>query len=137
MMNHLESDAVLLGDSGYGIMPWLLTPYRNPETPQENAYNVLLKRERVIIERCFGQLKRRFPILQYVRVKLEKIPSLIISCAVLHNIAKYLQDPEHHGDDEPEDDLQAAYDDAPEERVLQQRGYRRRDEIKDVIFNLH
>ncbi|CAH1966428.1 unnamed protein product [Acanthoscelides obtectus] len=62
---------VLLGDFGYGIEPCLMTPFRNPTPGAEINYNKLLKQQRVIIERCFGQLKCRFPILQYVcRVKL-------------------------------------------------------------------
>lgn len=42
-----------------------MTPFENPTTA-EVKYNKLLKKERVIVERCFGQLKRRFPTLQYV-----------------------------------------------------------------------
>uniref|UniRef100_A0A8D8UXJ5 DDE Tnp4 domain-containing protein n=1 Tax=Cacopsylla melanoneura TaxID=428564 RepID=A0A8D8UXJ5_9HEMI len=86
---------VLLADSGYGIEPSLMTPYRNPMENDEIAFNNLLKKERVIIERCFGQVKRRFPILQYmVRVKLDRVPRIIVCCFILHNIAKYLQDEE-------------------------------------------
>lgn len=111
-----------------------MTPYRRPNTPQEIAYNNLFTKERVIIERCFGQLKRRFPILNHVRVKLDKVPAITISCAVLHNIAKYLRDPNHfEGDegnqiDEFEDDL--------EEGNLRRLGQRKRDDIKEVIYNL-
>jgi hypothetical protein len=37
--------------------------------------------------RCFGVLKRRFPILAYgCRLKLDRILSLIIRAMVLHNI---------------------------------------------------
>jgi hypothetical protein len=50
------------------------------------ASNNLHKTERVIIERCFGQLKRRFPVLQHlIRVGTDKIPSVIISCFVLNH----------------------------------------------------
>ncbi|CAH1987848.1 unnamed protein product [Acanthoscelides obtectus] len=63
-----------LGDDGYGIEPCLMTPFRNPTPGAEINYNKLLKQERVIIKRCFGQVKRRFPVLQYVcRVKLENV----------------------------------------------------------------
>lgn len=88
-------NALLLADSGYGITPWLMVPFRNPTTPLEIAYNRCLTKERVIIERCFGQLKQRFPILQHtVRLSFNRIPKLIVCCFVLHNIAKYLQDPQ-------------------------------------------
>lgn len=51
-----NSQALLLADEGYAIPPWLMVPFRNPNTPQEHAYNNLFTKERVIIERCFGQL---------------------------------------------------------------------------------
>ena len=51
--------------------------------------------ERVIIERCFGMLKRRFPMLGYtMRVKLERVALFIIAGFVLHNVAKFLKDPD-------------------------------------------
>nr|CAH7735452.1 unnamed protein product [Callosobruchus chinensis] len=53
-----RSNALLLGDEGYGIAPWLMVRFRKPNTPAEHAYNNLFTKERVIIERCFGQLKQ-------------------------------------------------------------------------------
>ena len=88
-------NAVLPADSGYGAVPCLMVPYRIPQTPQEMPYNRCITKERVIIERYFGQLNQRFSIPQHtVRLSSEKIPKLIICYFVLHNIAKYLQDPE-------------------------------------------
>lgn len=66
IMRHNTQNALLLGDEGYGLEPCLVTPYRNPRTPQQIAYNNLLRRERVskdlyrslvlllTIERCFA-----------------------------------------------------------------------------------
>ncbi|VEN36087.1 unnamed protein product, partial [Callosobruchus maculatus] len=49
--------------------------------------------KRYSIERLFGQLKKRFPILSStVRVSSDKVPKIILCCAVLRNIAKYLND---------------------------------------------
>ena len=93
VMRQTEQDFLLLGDSGYPISPWLMVPYRNPETPSQVYYNHTLAKERVVIERVFGQLKRRFPILGgCVRIKTERVPRLVIACAVLLNIAKHLRD---------------------------------------------
>ena len=50
----------LLGDSGYGLKPWLMTPIRHPTTPQESAYNRAQAKTRVVIERVFAVLKSRF-----------------------------------------------------------------------------
>lgn len=129
------NDAVLLGDDGYGIEPWLMTPYRNPVEPMQRAYNRLFKRERVIIERCFGQLKRRFPILQYTcRVLSQKIPSIIICCFVLHNVAKYLQDDDFVGNENGEEGVNI--EDAPiDEGELRQRGCQKRSSIARIIHN--
>jgi hypothetical protein len=53
---------LLFGDIGYGITPWLLTPYDEVISAQEQHFNRVHAQERVIIERVFGQIKRRFPI---------------------------------------------------------------------------
>lgn len=126
--------AVLLGDDGYGLEPWLMTPFRNPNNALERAYNRLFKKERVIIERCFGQLKRRFPVLKYMcRVKLEKVPSIIICCIVLHNIAKYLGDADFEYNAEPDDNYHNGGDYEVEDGLLQ-RARERRLEIANVIL---
>ncbi|CAH1993885.1 unnamed protein product [Acanthoscelides obtectus] len=70
-----KANVVLLGDGVYGIEPSLMTPFINPTPGAEINYNKLLKQERVISERCFGQLKRRFPILHLSWSSMsEKIP---------------------------------------------------------------
>lgn len=75
-----KGNVVLLGDDIYGIEPCLMNLLRNPTPGEEVNYNKLLKKGRVIIEQCFGQLKRRFPILQYVYcVKLENVQKMIVS----------------------------------------------------------
>ncbi|KAI4455236.1 hypothetical protein MML48_9g00013033 [Holotrichia oblita] len=139
-MRRRQQNGLILGDEGYGITPWLLTPYRNPTTPQEIAYNSLHKRERDIIERCFRQLKRRFPVLQHqIRLNIDKIPSVIVSAVVLHNVAKYLND------QLPNDEEEVAAEDHDGEEVVEdndelnndrQRGQQRREEIKNIIFQL-
>nr|CAI5851287.1 unnamed protein product [Callosobruchus analis] len=64
-----------------------MTPYRDVVTLEQNLYSRYLTTERVIIESCFGKLKQRFPMLHLkIRVKTEKIPSLLLSCFILHNI---------------------------------------------------
>lgn len=54
-----HNDYFLLGDSGYPLRPWLLTPleYNPPVNSPEKRYNDAHKRTRVKIECCNGVLK--------------------------------------------------------------------------------
>lgn len=54
------NDGSLLGNNGYPLRPWLLTPVLNPTSPQEVRYNEANMKTRSIIERSFGLLKSRF-----------------------------------------------------------------------------
>ncbi|KAJ8938175.1 hypothetical protein NQ314_011583 [Rhamnusium bicolor] len=79
-----------LGDSGYALRPWMLTPVANaqPGTPEE-LYNQRQSSTRSIIERCNGVLKLRFRCLLKHRV-LQYTPQtsckIINSCVILHNM---------------------------------------------------
>ena len=69
-------------NNGYGITPFCLTPFLNPE----NQFTVH-KRARATVEREFGQVKRRFHCTgSILRLSLERVPSVII--VILHNLAK-------------------------------------------------
>lgn len=60
---------ILLGDSGYALRSWLLTPVENAaaNTPAFQ-YDMGHRRTRCIIERCNGGLKTRFRCLLKHRV---------------------------------------------------------------------
>lgn len=133
IMQDNVSGALLLADEAYPLTPWMMTPYRDPANRAQKIYNIIHKRERVIIERVFGQVKQRFPFLQSkVRVKTEKIPYMIAACFILHNVAKHLNDK----DFEPRETI--TYDIAvprPTETdvTLLQRGRKRRDVIATYL----
>ncbi|KAJ8967001.1 hypothetical protein NQ317_002758 [Molorchus minor] len=79
---------LITSDSGYPCKSYLLTPLLNPATPSEHRYNESHIRTRNTIERLFGVLKRRFPILAYgSRLKTNTTLSVIVAASVLHNIA--------------------------------------------------
>lgn len=82
-------DAILLGDSGYSLKQYLLTPILNPRNAAEQQYNEAHIRTRNTVERLFGMWIRRFPILALgIRYSLQKTMSTIVAAAVLHNIAR-------------------------------------------------
>ncbi|XP_024878240.1 putative nuclease HARBI1 [Temnothorax curvispinosus] len=80
----------LLGDSGYSLRPWMMTPILGAaENSPEALYNVKQMRCRSLVEQCNGLLKMRFRCLLKHRVLHYSplIASKIINiCAVLHNI---------------------------------------------------
>lgn len=128
--------AFLIGDEGYGISPWLFTPYIHPDTADQQCYNRIHCRERVVIERVFGQMKRRFPFLQNtMRMSTQRVPSMVVACSVLHNVAKYLQDDDFEGNDDVEEMVCSLnfghVDDVNTD--IKMRGSRRRDAIATFL----
>ena len=71
-----------------------MTPYANPEIPQQKAYNSAHTKTRVVIEQSYGRWKRRFYVLHSeIRMAPEKVWLIIGAWAVLHNIAVLLNEP--------------------------------------------
>lgn len=100
----------LLGDSGYPLRPYLLTPVLNPTTHKENSYNMAHAKTRCVIERCFGVWKMRFRCVDTsggaLQFSPERACNIIVATAVLHNICidNKVPDPEgriviNHGND--------------------------------------
>ena len=82
------SDGLLLGESGYPLRPWLLTPVLNPTLPQEVRYNEAHMETRSIIEKSFGLLKSRFRCIDTSGGTLLHTPLTCcdIAIVVLHNL---------------------------------------------------
>nr|XP_011302196.1 PREDICTED: putative nuclease HARBI1 [Fopius arisanus] len=91
LYNHAGERFCLLGDGGYPLREWMMTPYQNPQDgSQEAAFNSSFCRARSTIERVNGILKMRFRCLLKQRV-LHYDPTtaakIVYTCAVFHNIA--------------------------------------------------
>ncbi|XP_062373191.1 putative nuclease HARBI1 [Sardina pilchardus] len=90
LSNTFEAGGVsgfLLGDSGYPLKRWLMTPIIAPRTQQERRYNTIHAATRSTVERCIGVLKRRFHCLHgEMRMHPERVCTVIAACTVLHNI---------------------------------------------------
>ncbi|XP_055904862.1 putative nuclease HARBI1 [Eupeodes corollae] len=83
-----DHNSWLLGDSGYPLRPWLITPYRAPAIHEsERRFNTLHSKSRNCVERLNGVLKSVFRCL---KLGLSYNPTLsgqiINACCVLHNI---------------------------------------------------
>ncbi|XP_041977650.1 putative nuclease HARBI1 isoform X1 [Aricia agestis] len=89
-LENLQESTWLLGDSGYPLRKYLMTPIVNaiPNTP-ESHYTDMHVRARNVIERTIGLLKARFRCLLVHRVlhyKPRVAASIVNACVILHNI---------------------------------------------------
>lgn len=82
------NDGLLLADSAYPNLPYIMTPLHNPTTAAEHIYNEAQIRSRSVIERFFGIWKREFAVLSIgTRFRtVERTLPIIVAIAVLHNI---------------------------------------------------
>ena len=65
-----------------------MTPVFNQRNEGEVRYNIIHRRTRCIIERCFGILRKRFPCLYSgLRNALQNSLVIFVAATVLHNFA--------------------------------------------------
>ncbi|XP_064467859.1 putative nuclease HARBI1 [Ornithodoros turicata] len=132
----------LLGDLGYPLEPWLLTPVRSPATQKDQAYNKAHCKTRVRIEQCFGVLKMRFRCLHRYRTlhfAPDRACNIITACAVLHTICidYNLQDPEHEdegSDPDPPAAPEDEWDDVENSASLTAQAVHRRQQVVNRYF---
>ncbi|KAK5647950.1 hypothetical protein RI129_002842 [Pyrocoelia pectoralis] len=88
-------NSLVVGDSGYAVRNYLITPLRDPRTPAEHLFTESQIRTRNPVERCFGAWKRRFLCLALgIRLHASKVQAITVAAAVLHNIARFVNDTE-------------------------------------------
>jgi hypothetical protein len=95
IQNRVDNISYLLGDKGYPLLNWLMTPYRDRRVRNEAEcrFNDVHSRMRVIVEHTFGILKTRFRRLFCVPVDLFHVPRVVIACCILHNICIFFKVP--------------------------------------------
>ena len=82
----------ILGDSGYMLRDWLMTPISAVRSAKDEAYNKALCGTRCTVERCIGVLKRRWHCLHTeLRVSPQRACQIICACVILHNRAVQLR----------------------------------------------
>ncbi|XP_018801289.1 PREDICTED: putative nuclease HARBI1 [Bactrocera latifrons] len=100
----------LLGDSGYPLEPWCITPYRNASNDASEAmFNEIHSKARCIVERTIGILKGRCRILGYGkrgRYHPTKVARSLANQSALHNVCikfKINYDPQNCDSDQTTD----------------------------------
>lgn len=79
----------VVGDLEYPMLPWLMRPYRENEmTPQRAFYNDTLHFTGITVARAFGRLKGTFRMFQGTvkQPNLERMPKMIHTCCIMHNM---------------------------------------------------
>ncbi|CAN7984350.1 unnamed protein product, partial [Ixodes hexagonus] len=123
----------LLGDSGYPLEPWLMNPVpgRPAITTPAGRYNHAHACMRAVVERCIGLLKSRFRCLHKHRTLYHHpriAGTIVVACAVLHNICicsgepepELPSDSESDSSSDDEDDEETS-EEAEERRAVQSR----------------
>lgn len=81
--------AIILGDSGYPLLEWLMTPLGdNNEDNRVSAYNRAHKKTRRLVENALGILKEKFPCLNHLRLSPVYAAKIFKCCAALGNISR-------------------------------------------------
>lgn len=91
----LELREYIIGDAGFSLLPWLLTPYQGRGLSDfQSEFNKRHFATRVVAQRALARLKEMWRIIQGVMWKPDKhrLPRIILVCCILHNIVIDLED---------------------------------------------
>jgi len=100
LCNRLETEedllidgATLVGDNAYVKKSYMAVPLKGKVTGHEDAYNFYLSQLRINIERAFGALVHRFPILRApLLFPIVKVAPMVEALCRLHNFLINEQD---------------------------------------------
>ncbi|CBI16187.3 hypothetical protein AAG906_032178 [Vitis piasezkii] len=90
-----EISEYIVGDSGYPLLPWLVTPYQGKELSESKAeFNRRHFATRMVAQRALARLKEMWKVIQGVMWRPDKnrLPRIILVCCLLHNIVIDLED---------------------------------------------
>lgn len=90
-LNGKEVPIVLIGDSGYPLLPWLIKPFAftGMLTQKQKEFNYRLSRARIVVENAFGRLKARWQcLLKQNDMVVTNVPKVVTASCILHNICE-------------------------------------------------
>jgi hypothetical protein len=86
---------VILGDSGYPLRSYLMTPFRDDGhlSDDQRDFNYVHSSTRMVVERAFGELKSRWAAVRTgLNVSFDNTIIVTTACCVLHNFCKSQDD---------------------------------------------
>lgn len=85
----------IVGDTGFPLLPWLLTPYRGETLSEYKAsFNSRHTATHAVAQKALSQLKETWKIIagEMWRPDKDRLPRIILVCCLLHNITIDLDD---------------------------------------------
>lgn len=90
-----EIDEYIVGNSGFPLLKWLLTPYQGDTIcDSEVKFNEMLFKTHKVAKEAFVKLKENWKILKVLlwRPDKHRLPKIILACCILHNILIDMED---------------------------------------------
>uniref|UniRef100_A0A8I7BGA7 Uncharacterized protein n=1 Tax=Hordeum vulgare subsp. vulgare TaxID=112509 RepID=A0A8I7BGA7_HORVV len=88
-----EVGEYIIGDSGYPLLPWLLTPYQEEELSDSMAeFNRRHSAATTCALKALARFKDTWRYLPWLPVDLKTLPKMILACFMLHNIVIDMED---------------------------------------------
>ncbi|KDP29866.1 hypothetical protein JCGZ_18441 [Jatropha curcas] len=94
LMEGAELGEYIIGDAGFPLLPWLLTPFQHALPGHQAEFNKLHSAARVVAQIALARLKEMWRIMHGVMwlPDKNKLPRIIFVCCLLHNIVIDMED---------------------------------------------
>ena len=91
----MQVKPLIVADPAYKLTTWCMKPFPQTRalTDRQRDFTKSLSSARVVVEQAFGLLKGRWQcLLDKLDESVDKVPSTVITCCILHNICQEVSD---------------------------------------------